>query len=75
MSWQINGKFILVPKNQTPLPTGTPTPTPSITDTPTPTPTITNTPSPTPTNAPLYDVLLMEDGFNLLQENNDKIIL
>ena len=42
---------------------------------PSPTPTITNTPSPTPTNAPLYDVLLMEDGFNLLQENNDKIIL
>jgi len=75
MSWQINGKFILVPKNQTLPPTGTPTPTPSITDTPTPTPTITNTPSPTPTNAPLYDVLLMEDGFNLLQENNDKIIL
>jgi len=75
MSWQINGKFILVPKNQTPSSTGTPTPTPSITDTPTPTPTITNTPSPTPTNAPLYDVLLMEDGFNLLQENNDKIIL
>ena len=75
MSWQINGKFILVPKNQTSPPTGTPTPTPSITDTPTPTPTITNTPSPTPTNAPLYDVLLMEDGFNLLQENNDKIIL
>ena len=75
MAWQINGKFILVPKNQTPQPTGTPTPTPSITDTPTPTPTITNTPSPTPTNAPLYDVLLMEDGFNLLQENNDKIIL
>ena len=73
MSWQINGKFILVPKNQTPSPTGTPTPTPSITDTPTPT--ITNTPSPTPTNAPLYDVLLMEDGFNLLQEDNDKIIL
>jgi hypothetical protein len=75
MSWQINGKFILVPKNQTPSPTGTPTPTPSITDTPTPTPTITNTPSPTTTNAPLYDVLLMEDGFNLLQEDNDKIIL
>lgn len=73
MSWQINGKFILVPKNQTPSPTGTPTPTPSITDTPTPT--ITNTPSPTPTNAPLYDVLLMEDGFNLLQEDNSKIIL
>ena len=71
MSWQINGKFILVPKNQTLPPTGTPTPTLSIT----PTPTITNTPSPTPTNAPLYDVLLMEDGFNLLQENNDKIIL
>lgn len=75
MSWQINGKFILIPKNYTPPPTGTPTPTPSITDTPTPTPTITNTPSPTPTNAPLYDVLLMEDGFNLLQEDNDKIIL
>jgi hypothetical protein len=38
MSWQINGKFILVPKNQTSSPTGTPTPTPSITNTPTPTP-------------------------------------
>jgi len=75
MSWQITGKFILVPKNQTFPPTGTPTPTPSITDTPTPTPTITNTPSPTPTNAPLYDVLLLEDGFNLLQEDNSKIIL
>ena len=71
MSWQITNKFIIIPKNQTPPPTGTPTPTPSIT----PTPTITNTPSPTPTNAPLYDVLLMEDGFNLLQENNNKIIL
>lgn len=78
MSWQINGKFILVPKGQTPTPTtGTPTPTPTITNTPTPspTPTITNTPSPTPTNAPLYDVLLLEDGFNLLQEDNSKIIL
>ncbi len=67
MSWQINGKFILVPKGQTPPPTGTPTPTPTITNTP--------TPSPTPTNAPLYDVLLLEDGFNLLQEDNSKIIL
>ena len=45
--------------------------------TPTPTPTVTNTPipSPTPTPTPLFDVLLMEDGFNLLQENNNKIIL
>ena len=75
MAWQITNKFIIVPKNQTPSPTSTPTPTPSITDTPTPTPTITNTPSPTPTNAPLYDVLLLEDGFNLLQEDNTKIIL
>jgi hypothetical protein len=57
--------------DQNNLPSTTPTPT----ATPSPTPTITNTPSPTPTNAPLYDVLLMEDGFNLLQENNDKIIL
>jgi len=65
MSWQINGKFIVVPKNYTPPPTGTPTPTPTITP----------TPSPTPTNAPLYDVLLLEDGFNLLQEDNTKIIL
>ena len=65
MSWQINGKFILVPKNQTFPLTGTPTPTP----------TITNTPTPTPTNAPSYDVLLLEDGFNLLQEDNSKIIL
>ncbi len=67
MSWQINGKFILVPKNQTPSPTGTPTATPSPTSTP--------TPSPTPTNTPSYDVLLLEDGFNLLQEDNSKIIL
>ena len=67
MSWQINGKFIVVPKNYTPPPTGTPTSTPSPTSTP--------TPSPTPTNAPLYDVLLLEDGFNLLQEDNSKIIL
>ena len=65
MSWQINGKFILVPKNQTPSPTGTPTATPSPT----------STPSPTPTNTPSYDVLLLEDGFNLLQEDNSKIIL
>ena len=62
MSWQINGKFILVPKNQTPSPTGTPTPTPSITDTPTPTPTITNTPSPTP------------DAFGIITENGVYII-
>ena len=67
MSWQINGKLILVPKNQTPSPTGTPTSTPSPTSTP--------TPSPTPTNTPSYDVLLLEDGFNLLQEDNSKIIL
>jgi hypothetical protein len=66
MSWQITSKFIIVPKGQTPTPT---------TGTPTPTPTITPTPSPTPTNAPLYDVLLLEDGFNLLQEDNTKIIL
>jgi hypothetical protein len=69
MSWQINGKFILVPKGQTPNPTGTPTATPSPTSTPTPSPT------PTPTNTPSYDVLLLEDGFNLLQEDNSKIIL
>ena len=62
MSWQINGKFILVPKGQTPNPTGTPTPTPSITDTPTPTPTITNTPSPTP------------DEFGIITENGVYII-
>jgi len=67
MSWQINGKFIVVPKNYTPPPTGTPSPTPTPTSTP--------TPSPTPTNAPSYDVLLLEDGFNLLQEDNTKIIL
>jgi hypothetical protein len=65
MSWQITSKFIIVPKNQTPSPTSTPTPTPSIT----------NTPTPTPTNSPSYDVLLKEDGFNLLQEDNTKIIL
>ena len=62
MAWQITGKFILVPKNQTPQPTGTPTPTPSITDTPTPTPTITNTPSPTP------------DAFGIITENGVYII-
>jgi len=43
MAWQITGKFILVPKNQTSPPTGTPTPTPSITDTPLP---ATSTPTP-----------------------------
>ena len=58
MSWQINGKFILVPKNQTSPPTGTPTPTPSITNTPlpatsTPTPVPTDTPTPTPTSTPV----------------------
>jgi hypothetical protein len=62
MSWQINGKFILVPKNQTSSPTGTPTPTPTITDTPTSTPTITNTPSPTP------------DAFGIITENGVYII-
>jgi hypothetical protein len=71
MSWQINGKFILVPKNYTPPPTGTPTGTPASTSTPTPT--ITSTPTPTPT--PLFDGLLMENGEYLLQENTDKIIL
>ena len=49
MSWQINGKFILVPKNQTSPPTGTPTPTPSITNTPLP---ATSTPTPTSTPVP-----------------------
>jgi hypothetical protein len=73
MAWQINGKFIVVPKNYTPPPTGTPTGTPGITSTPTPTPTITSTPTPTATS--LFDVLLTEDGFNLLQEDNTKIIL
>ena len=67
MSWQITNKFIIVPKNQTFPPTGTPSPTPAPTSTP--------TPSPTPTNTPSYDVLLLEDGFNLLQEDNTKIIL
>ena len=71
MSWQINGKFIVIPKNYTPPPTGTPTGTPASTSTPTPT--ITSTPTPTPT--PLFDGLLMENGEYLLQENNDKIIL
>ena len=66
MSWQITSKFIIVPKGQTPSPT---------TGTPTPTPTNTPTPTPTPTNSPSYDVLLKEDGFNLLQEDNTKIIL
>jgi len=65
MAWQITNKFLIVPKNQTPSPTSTPTPTPSII----------NTPTPTPTNSPSYDVLLKEDGFNLLQEDNTKIIL
>ena len=65
MAWQITNKFIIVPKNLTPQPSGTPTPTPVPTSTPTP----------TPTSTPSFDVLLMEDGFNLLQENNDKIKL
>jgi hypothetical protein len=54
-------------------PTPTPTPSSTVTITPTPTPTITSTPTPTATS--LFDVLLMEDGFNLLQEDNTKIIL
>ena len=75
MSWQINGKFILVPKNQTPQPTGTPTPTPSITDTPTPTPTPTSvpptaTPTPTITNTPSPT----PDAFGIITENGVYII-
>ena len=71
MSWQINGKFILVPKNQTPTPTGTPTPTPSITDTPTPTPTITNTPSPTPDAFGI----ITENGVYIISDENGNILI
>lgn len=71
MSWQINGKFILVPKNQTPSPTGTPTPTPSITDTPTPTPTITNTPSPTPDAFGI----ITENGVYIISDENGNILI
>lgn len=71
MSWQINGKFILVPKNQTPQPTGTPTPTPSITDTPTPTPTITNTPSPTPDAFGI----ITENGVYIISDENGNILI
>ena len=67
MSWQINGKFILVPKNQT-LP---PTPTPSITDTPTPTPTITNTPSPTPDAFGI----ITENGVYIISDENGNILI
>lgn len=71
MSWQINGKFILVPKNQTLQPTGTPTPTPSITDTPTPTPTITNTPSPTPDAFGI----ITENGVYIISDENGNILI
>ena len=71
MSWQINGKFILVPKNQTPQPTGTPTPTPSITDTPTPTPTITNPPSPTPDAFGI----ITENGVYIISDENGNILI
>ena len=71
MAWQINGKFILVPKNQTPQPTGTPTPTPSITDTPTPTPTITNTPSPTPDAFGI----ITENGVYIISDENGNILI
>jgi len=71
MSWQINGKFILVPKGQTPNPTGTPTPTPSITDTPTPTPTITNTPSPTPNEFGI----ITENGVYIISDENGNILI
>ena len=71
MSWQINGKFILVPKNQTPSSTGTPTPTPSITDTPTPTPTITNTPSPTPDAFGI----ITENGVYIISDENGNILI
>jgi hypothetical protein len=71
MSWQINGKFILVPKNQTSSPTGTPTPTPSITNTPTPTPTITNTPSPTPNEFGI----ITENGIYIISDENGNILI
>ena len=71
MSWQINGKFILVPKNQTPSSTGTPTPTPSITDTPTPTPTITNTPRPTPDAFGI----ITENGVYIISDENGNILI
>jgi hypothetical protein len=54
----------------TPTPTPSQTPTPTVTSTPTPTPTYT----PTPTSTPIY-YLLQEDGFYLLQENLDKILI
>jgi hypothetical protein len=59
----------------TPAPTDTPTPTPTPepTDTPTPTPVPTDTPTPTP--EPTNDSLLMENGDNLLQEDNSLILL
>jgi len=71
MSWQITGKFILVPKNQTFPPTGTPTPTPSITDTPTPTPTITNTPSPTPNEFGI----ITENGVYIISDENGNTLI
>ena len=71
-------------QTQTQTPTQTPTPsiTPTITPTPsiTPTSTLTSTPTPTPTytptptSTPIY-YLLQEDGFYLLQENLDKILI
>ena len=71
MAWQITGKFILVPKNQTSPPTGTPTPTPSITDTPTPTPTITNTPSPTPNEFGI----ITENGVYIISDENGNTLI
>jgi hypothetical protein len=71
MSWQINGKFILVPKGQTPNPTGTPTPTPLITITPSPTPTITNTPSPTPNEFGI----ITENGVYIISDENGNTLI
>ena len=64
-----NGFRVISNNNQpTPTPSNTPSNTPNSSPTPTPTPT--PTPSVVVTNN-----MLMEDGFNLLQENNNKIIL
>lgn len=63
-----------------PTPTPTPTPSPSfVTPTPTPTPTNTSTPTQTPTPTPTmvdFEILLLtQDGFELIAQNGDPLIL
>ena len=61
-----NGFRVILNNNQPTTPSNTPN------SSPTPTPTPTPTPSP---SAVVTNNMLIEDGFNLLQEDNSKIIL